>query len=225
MPTRKKKKKEPTLSPFTQITNIMPDSDKSLENFNHMADVNISSSSEGNVSMGESLKQLDIDVLQSDIIKSTIDYMMSQGFDENEALAYSAFEFEDEGDRFYIEVRCDGFDYDSMDELIQKLDEIVTRYDKQSYFDVAYPGIINAYIDKNSPVIETLKRIDKFNESYELQTLYEMNQSKLTSQDKQKLKKFVDKTEDMEEIETYMRGLMYKGESKDIRKGTNNATI
>ena len=29
----------------------------------------------------------------------------------------------------------------------------------------------------------------------------------------------------MEEIETYMRGLMYKGESKDIRKGTNNATI
>ena len=225
MPTRKKKKKEPTLSPFTQITNIMPDSDKSLENFNHMADVNISSSSEGNVSMGESLKQLDIDVLQSDIIKSTIDYMMSQGFDENEALAYSAFEFEDEGDRFYIEVRCDGFDYDSMVELIQKLDDIVTRYDKQSYFDVAYPGIINAYIDKNSPVIETLKRIDKFNESYELQTLYEMNQSKLTSQDKQKLKKFVDKTEDMEEIETYMRGLMYKGESKDLRKGTNNATI
>lgn len=225
MPTRKKKKKEPTLSPFTQITNIMPDSDKSLENFNHMADVNISSSSEGSVSMGESLKQLDIDVLQSDIIKSTIDYMMSQGFDENEALAYSAFEFEDEGDRFYIEVRCDGFDYDSMVELIQKLDDIVTRYDKQSYFDVAYPGIINAYIDKNSPVIETLKRIDKFNESYELQTLYEMNQSKLTSQDKQKLKKFVDKTEDMEEIETYMRGLMYKGESKDIRKGTNNAAI
>lgn len=225
MPTRKKKKKEPTLSPFTQITNIMPDSDKSLENFNHMADVNISSSSEGSVSMGESLKQLDIDVLQSDIIKSTIDYMMSQGFDENEALAYSAFEFEDEGDRFYIEVRCDGFDYDSMDELIQKLDEIVTRYDKQSYFDVAYPGIINAYIDKNSPVIETLKRIDKFNESYELQTLYEMNQSKLTSQDKQKLKKFVDKTEDMEEIETYMRGLMYKDKSKDIRKGTNNAVI
>ena len=225
MPTRKKKKKEPTLSPFTQITNIMPDSDKSLENFNHMADVNISSSSEGSVSMGESLEQLDIDTLQSDIIKSTIDYMMSQGFDENEALAYSAFEFEDEGDRFYIEVRCDGFDYDSMCELIQKLDEIVTRYDKQSYFDVAYPGIINAYIDKNSPVIETLKRIDKFNESYELQTLYEMNQSKLTSQDKQKLKKFVDKTEDMEEIETYMRGLMYKGESKDIRKGTNNATI
>lgn len=225
MPTHKKKKKEPTLSPFTQITNIMPDSDKSLKNFNHMADVNISSSSEGSVSMGESLKQLDIDVLQSDIIKSTIDYMMSQGFDENEALAYSAFEFEDEGDRFYIEVRCDGFDYDSMDELIQKLDEIVTRYDKQSYFDVAYPGIINAYIDKNSPVIETLKRIDKFNESYELQTLYEMNQSKLTSQDKQKLKKFVDKTEDMEEIETYMRGLMYKDKSKDIRKGTNNATI
>lgn len=225
MPTRKKKKKEPTLSPFTQITNIMPDSDKSLENFNHMADVNISSSSESSVSMGESLKQLDIDVLQSDIIKSTIDYMMSQGFDENEALAYSAFEFEDEGDRFYIEVRCDGFDYDSMDELIQKLDEIVTRYDKHSYFDVAYPGIINAYIDKNSPVIETLKRIDKFNESYELQTLYEMNQSKLTSQDKQKLKKFVDKTEDMEEIETYMRGLMYKDKSKDIRKGTNNATI
>ena len=38
MPTPKKRKKEPTLSPFTQITNIMPDSDKSLENFNHMAD-------------------------------------------------------------------------------------------------------------------------------------------------------------------------------------------
>ena len=224
MPTPKKRKKEPTLSPFTQITNIMPDSDKSLENFNHMTDVNIGGSSEG-TSMGESLKQSDIDVLQSDIINNTISYMMDQGFDENEALAYSAFEFEDEGDRFYIEVRCDGFDYDSMDELIQKLDNIVTKYDKQSYFDVAYPGIINAYIDKNSPVIETLKRIDKFNESYELQTLYEMNQSKLTSQDKQKLKKFVDKTEDMEEIETYMRGLMYKDKSKDIRKGTNNATV
>ena len=44
MATRKKKKKEPTLSPFTQITNIMPDSDKSLENFNHMADININGS-------------------------------------------------------------------------------------------------------------------------------------------------------------------------------------
>ena len=52
-----------------------------------------------------------------------------------------------------------------------------------------------------------------------------MNKSKLTSQDKQKLKKFVDKTEDMEEIETYMRGLIYKDKSKDIRKGTNNATV
>ena len=225
MATRKKKKKEPTLSPFTQITNIMPDSDKSLEDFNHMADININGSSEGSVSIGESLKQSDIDIIQSDIIKSTIDYMMSQGFDENEALAYSAFEFEDEGDRFYIEVRCDGFDYDSMGELCLILNDIVTKYDKYSYFDMAYPGIINAYIDKNAPVIETLKRIDKFNESYELQTLYEMNQSKLTSQDKQKLKKFVDKTEDMEEIETYMRGLLYKDKSKDLRKGTNNAII
>ena len=224
MATRKKKKKEPTLSPFTQITNIMPDSDKSLENFNHMTDVNIGGSSEGTL-MGESLKQSDIDVLQSDIINNTIGYMMDQGFDENEALAYSAFEFEDEGDRFYIEVRCDGFDYDSMGELCLILNDVVTKYDKYSYFDMAYPGIINAYIDKNAPVIETLKRIDKFNESYELQTLYEMNQSKLTSQDKQKLKKFVDKTEDMEEIETYMRGLLYKDKSKDLRKGTNNAII
>lgn len=225
MPTRKKKKKEPTLSPFTQITNIMPDSDKGLDKFNQMADVNINGSSEGSVSMGESLKQADIDVIQSEIIKNTVDYMMSQGFDENEALAYSAFEFEDEGDRFYIEVRCDGFGYDSMLELSSNLDNIIIKYDKYAYFDMDYPGIISAYIDKNSPVIETLKRIDKFNESYELQTLYEMNQSKLTSQDKQKLKKFVDKTEDMEEIETYMRGLMYKDKSKDIRKGTNNATI
>lgn len=225
MPTRKKKKKEPTLSPFTQITNIMPDSDKGLDKFNQMADVNINGSSEGNVSMGESLKQADIDMIQSEVVKNTVDYMMSQGFDENEALAYSAFEFEDEGDRLKVEVRCDGFDYDSMDELCLILNDIVTKYDKYAYFDMDYPGIISAYIDKDVPVIETLKRIDRFNESYELQTLYEMNQSKLTSQDKQKLKKFVDKTEDMEEIETYMRGLMYKDKSKDIRKGTNNATI
>lgn len=225
MATRKKKKKEPTLSPFTQITNIMPDSDKSLENFNHMADVNIGGSSEGNVSMGESLKKVDIDMIQSEVIKNTVDYMMSQGFDENEALAYSAFEFEDEGDRLKVEVRCDGFDYDSMGELCLILDDIITKYDKDSYFDMDYPGIISAYVDKNTSVVETLKRIDKFNESYELQTLYEMNQSKLTSQDKQKLKKFVDKTEDMEEIETYMRGLLYKDKSKDLRKGTNNAII
>ena len=218
MSTHKKKKKEPTLSPFTQITNIMPDSDKGLDKFNQMADVSIDGSSEGTVSMGESVERLNIDILQSEIIQGTIDYMMSQGFDENEALAYSAFEIEDEGDRLKVEVRCDGLDYDSMLELSSQLDNIISKYDKDAYFDMDYPGIINAYIDKDVPVIETLKRIDRFNESYELQTLYEMNQSKLTSQDKQKLKKFVDKTENMEEIETYMQGLIHKDNSKDIDK-------
>lgn len=189
MTTRKKKKQQPKLSPFTQITPIMPDSDKSIENFNTASDVDIS----GGAALGESVSKLNIDKLKVDVVTTTIDYLVANGLDEDDASAYTDFDIEDTDDIVKVEVRVDSIGMDMEGELCEVLSPIVAQYDSDAYFDLDYPGILVAYINKD----------------------YTITESALSSQDKNKLKDFVDKTEDTDEIEIFMRGLMSK--SKDLR--------
>lgn len=213
MDIHKKKKKQIKLSPFTQITPIMPDSDKSIDKFNEVSDVNMSNDMSGGVALGEAVKNLNLDNLKMEIITTTIDYMIDNGFDEDEASAYTDFEIVDEGDRIKIEVRLDSFGMDMEGELCTVLDPIVAKYDTDAYFDLDYPGILQAFIYKDVSIEESLYRICRFDENYQTLKMYQLHESALSSDDKDKLKKFVDKSEDADEIEIFMKGLMSKSKS------------
>lgn len=213
MPTVKKKKKQPSLSPWHSGC-VMPNMDASVDKMNQSLDVDMSAN-EGSA-LGESTEKLNLDVLKMEIVTTTLDYMTDElGFEEDDASAYCDFDIIDEGDRYMVEVRVDSFGVDNEGELCTKLDKVISKYDTDAYFEPDYPGILQAYIYKDVPVLESLRRIDIHNDSYELRNMYEALQSKLSSQDKAKLKKFVDKTNDTSEIETYMKGLL----SKDNNKG------
>lgn len=64
--------------------------------------------------------------------------------------------------------------------------------------------------------------VDKFNELNSAESnLTEATQNKLSSQDKDKLAKFVQKTDDMDEIETFIRGLKTKAVREDLEEPIN----
>lgn len=167
---------------------------------------------EDTISLKESVGSTDFETVKKEIIDATIDYMLSAGFeDEDDARAYCDFDFEDEGDRFRCEVRVE-LGFDGMGELSMYLNPIVERYDQDAYFDFVDSGILEAFIRKSNSVAESLKRIDRDNAHYnvfsDLTGLYESTQSKLDAKDKKKLADFVNKTDDIQEIETYINGLL-----------------
>ena len=202
---KRKKKKVPTLP--NHITPIMPDPASGIDTFNNSCNTN-----DIGVGLVEDITYSNLETLKEEIVNSTIDYMLSVGFeDEDDARAYCDFDFEDEGDRFRCEVRAE-LGYDGMGELCNVLNPIVERYDKDAYFDFVDSGILEAYIYKGVSVIESLKRIDRnsiSNNVYsDLTGLYESTQSKLDAKDKKKLADFVEKTDDINEVETYIKGLL-----------------
>ena len=209
----KRKKKVPTL-PY-KITPVLPDYEKGTEIFNNNANVNEISSDNATMSLGEDIKDsiINLDNLQMEVVTTTSDFLIETGVEEDDVPLFTDFEIEDEGDRIRIEIRCE-LDYDNIFELIQLLNPIVIKYDDNAYFDVEQPGVIIAYIYKNNSLIESLLRLDNQaikNTVYsDLVGLYESTQDKLSEQDKVKLADFVKKTDDVEEVETYMHGLLNK---------------
>lgn len=79
--------------------------------------------------------------------------------------------YDDDSDMYYIEVR-DELGYEGMQNLADKLDPIVRKYDKRAYFDMDEPGIMSAVIDMDTVKLDETseekakgtehKRIDNF---------------------------------------------------------------
>ena len=154
-----------------------------------------------------------------ELVTTALDWLTENCFEDyDDASAYTYFDVEDEGDRVKFEIRCE-LGYDQMGELCMVLDPILIKYDPNAYFDFEDSGIISAFIEKpNVNVLESLKRIDrihfnKYGESLDLTSLYEA--LPLTSQDKSKLSNFVKKTNDPEEIENYLVGLVSRKKNRD----------
>lgn len=205
----RRKKKVPTLP--NHITPVMPDFTYGADKFNNSCDVEQANSL--GVGLAEDMEKFNFDNLRMEIVTATIDYMIENGFDEEDAQAYSDFDFVDEGDRFKCEVRGE-FGFDEMGELCTILDPIVQQYDEDAYFDFEDTGILVAYISKNMPVTESLKRVDKQNAyTSDLLGLFESTQNKLSARDKNKLSDFIKNNDDVDEIETYLSGLLSKNES------------
>ena len=79
--------------------------------------------------------------------------------------------YDDGSDMYYIEVR-DELGYEGMQNLADKLNPIVRKYDKRAYFDMDEPGIMSAVIDMDTVKLDETseekakgtehKRIDNF---------------------------------------------------------------
>lgn len=192
------------------ITPIMPDSAAGISSFNDYVGDN------GGQIMGEEFNEAYYQDLESDIIQKTVDYMRQVGF-EDDAEAYTDFEFEETASGIRIDVRAE-LDYDSLIDLCDILNLVVYKYDENAYFDVVTGGIIQAYIRENLDINEQLKRLDKkgfdtLHENFDLHQLYESSKGRLDNRDKSKLQKFLRTTDDPAEVNTYMRGLLSEDSS------------
>ena len=94
--------------------------------------------------------------LYDELYKAAKKFMMSPkvGFPENEVDEYMVIDINDvdkshgfDNPMVMVEVRAE-LSYDSMFELSEQLDKVITKYDKNAYFDIDEPGIMSAFIEK-----------------------------------------------------------------------------
>lgn len=210
----KRKTKNGELPALSTLTPIMPDGAAGIETFNNsFGDASGEGVSENMNDIKSRLinEAKTIDSLKSQIVNAVYEYMESEGFEEDEVPAYTDVDIEDETDSYKITVSAE-VSYDGLVNLIAMLDPIVQEYDKDSYFNAEVAGRVVAYVQKSATISEKLHAIDKrtfdkYNECYELETLYESINNKLSSKDKQELKDFINKTDDPEQINIYIKGL------------------
>jgi hypothetical protein len=69
----------------------------------------------------------------------------SIGFNSKEAEEYSRVDITKGKNGVKVEVGAE-VGYDSLMDLAEKLDKVVSKYDKEAYFDAEAPGIITAYL-------------------------------------------------------------------------------
>ena len=211
--TRKKTKKA-KLPVLSTLSPIMPDGAAGIANFNSSFGSN-PGAGEGMAEeyLKEANMKLDKESLQKEIIDSTISYMEEDmGYDEDDSRAFTDFDFEQSVDSYKVEVRAE-LNYSSLQGLVDTLNPIIEKYDKNAYFDMETSGIITAYIFENSSLSESLARIDSYNfrklsESYDLSQTYSLYENQLSAEDKSNLQKFISKTNDSKEIDTYIKGLI-----------------
>lgn len=115
-------------------------------------------------------KTVNNETLKQAIEKVVLKYMTGPncGFDEDEAKDYFIVEIEPNGNETVVEVRVE-LDYDSMMELSELLNKVITKYDKDAYFDMVSSGIISAVISKQvSKKEESIVRCDKCGKQIDL---------------------------------------------------------
>ena len=182
---RKKRKRTPSLP--NHITPVLPDYDKSIDAMNQSLDVDMSGTSDG-AGLGEALKPFNLDEIKMRIVTTTIDSLIELGFSEEDAEACTDFDIENvDTNTIYIRVHLDACDMEELDIIEDRLNAIVVQYDPGAKFRFEGDRTTGAYIFR-TPILE----------------------AKMSEQDKRRLADFIEKTDDTEEIETYMRGLSDK---------------
>lgn len=182
---RKKRKRTPSLP--NHITPVLPDYDKSIDAMNQSLDVDMSGTSDG-AGLGEALKPFNLDEIKMRIVTTTIDSMIEFGFDEDDAEAYTDFDIEEiDTNTICIRIEIDACSIEDVNIIQDRLNSILLQYDPNALFNHEGDRTLEACIER-TPIIE----------------------SKMSEQDKRRLADFIEKTDDTEEIETYMRGLSDK---------------
>lgn len=87
--------------------------------------------------------------IRLDIVNNAIDALHDMGYDDDFIGDYVYIEVKDTEDgRIKIEVRGE-FNYEELSELSDRLNKVVSKYDKYAYFDMEDSGIASAYILKD----------------------------------------------------------------------------
>lgn len=113
--------------------------------------------------LSESLSNRDVNKLEKELRAKIKEVFLSPsfGFEEDDWDDYVHVEItspyvNSEGDKgTKVEVRAE-LSYEELMYLARKLDEILVKYDRDSYFEPVCPGIMDAYIWDNNPIRESL---------------------------------------------------------------------
>lgn len=165
----------------------------------------------------------DKDNLLKEIIRKTLNVLEQLGVDDDAATGYTDFDIYNSDGRLVVEVKT-SFNDEIVKKLADELNPIVQKYDDNSYFEIDDSGNIFAYLVDNSLHLkDSLKELDKklfdeFDESLELEALYEATQTDLTADEERKIKDFISKPGiTAEEAKTFITGMQKsKGIHEDI---------
>lgn len=87
--------------------------------------------------------------IRLDVVNNAIDALHDMGYDDDFIGDYVHIEVKDTEDgRIKVEVRGE-FNYEELSELSDRLNKVVSKYDKYAYFDAEDSGIASAYILKD----------------------------------------------------------------------------
>ena len=202
----KRKTKTGELPALSTMSPVLPDGGTGIATFN----------SNNNVVMNNMSEDVDIDELNR--IKSLIEsnskkFMIEKGFSEDDLDQVLSISYSEDENITTINIHAD-LTISSLRELADTLYDIVSEYDEDAYFDISANNTISVDLTmRERELTEKLHKLDQigFNvycENYEFEALYESMKSKLNTEDKTKLQKFIQTTDDPEEVNTFMKGLL-----------------
>lgn len=204
----KRKTKTGELPALSTMSPVLPDGGTGIATFNAHSGADISSTG-----MSEDLSVKDIDKVKSNIESQSKAFMVDKGFDEDELDKVLSFDFIEKEHVFTIKIKAD-LTISSLRELADTLYDIVSEYDEDAYFDIATNNTISVDLTmRERELTEKLHKLDQIGfdiycENYEFEALYEAMKSKLDTEDRTKLQKFIQTTDDPEEVNTFMKGLL-----------------
>lgn len=140
----------------------------------------------GGGEMSEDLSKMDINKLKSDIEKDTVAFMLDKGFEESDLPEVLDIEYTENTNIFNISIKAD-LTISSLRELSDILYPIISKYDDEAYFDISANDSISVDLEMGKDLQEA---------------------AKLSSEDRTKLQKFIQTTDDPEEVNIYMKGLL-----------------
>lgn len=133
-----------------------------------------------------------ISKLKEDLEKAVKEYMTKPeiGFDESDVTDYSTVDVTWDKENVIAEIRIE-LTYDAVMELSEIVDKIVSKFDKDAYFDTVDVGIIRAIIDNSNKNI-------LLESNYDEENIKENDIAKLTgfNEEAENVNTFVDNLED-----------------------------
>lgn len=202
----KRKTKTGELPALSTMSPVLPDGGTGIATFNSNNNVVMNSVSE------------DVDINELSRVKSLIEsnskkFMIEKGFSEDNLDQVLSISYSEDENITTINIHAD-LTISSLRELADTLYDIVSEYDEDAYFDISANNTISVDLTmRERELTEKLHKLDQigFNvycENYEFEALYESMKSKLNTEDKTKLQKFIQTTDDPEEVNTFMKGLL-----------------
>lgn len=203
----KRKTKKAKLPALSTMTPIMPDGAAGIPTFNSYVGGDAPSAG-----ISEELTVRDIDKIKSSIESKSKSFMEERGFSKDELDDVLNIEFVEKENIFTINIYAD-LTISSLRELADTLYDIVSEYDEDAYFDISTNSSISVDLEMGKNLSEAFQRLDRIGfdrycEDYGFETLYESMKTKLNSEDRTKLQKFLQTTDDPEEVNVYMKGLL-----------------